>query len=176
MKSIKTKLMVYLGVLIGVICIGLSVVWYINSSNALMSNLSKTLPSIAEQTANYVQGRLEGELKLIEDIAARSEIADPNNSWKNKMPILLEEGKRIGSTRLEIVDKNGDLMKEDGTIVNLKDRTYFRNALSGKSNISDPIVSKTDGGVVIVYAAPIKNNNEVVGILIETRDGNDLSD
>ena len=45
-----------------------------------MSNLSKTLPSIAEQTANYVQGRLEGELKLIEDIAARSEIADPNNS------------------------------------------------------------------------------------------------
>jgi len=176
MKSIKTKLMVYLGVLIGVICIGLSVVSYINSSNALMSNLSKTLPSIAEQTSNYVQGRLEGELKLIEDIAARSEIADPNNSWKNKMPILLEEGKRIGSTRLEIVDKNGDLMKEDGTIVNLKDRTYFRNALSGKSSVSDPIVSKTDGGVVIVYATPIKNNNEVVGILIETRDGNDLSE
>jgi methyl-accepting chemotaxis protein len=176
MKSIKTKLMVYLGVLIGVICIGLSVVSYVNSSNALMSNLSKTLPSIAEQTANYVQGRLEGELKLIEDIAARSEITDPNNSWENKMPILLEEGKRIGSTRLEIVDKNGDLKKEDGTIVNLKDRTYFKNALSGKSSVSDPIVSKTDGGVVIVYAAPIKNNNEVVGILIETRDGNDLSE
>jgi methyl-accepting chemotaxis protein len=176
MKSIKTKLMVYLGVLIGVICIGLSVVSYVNSSNALMSNLSKTLPSIAEQTANYVKGRLEGELKLIEDIAARSEITDPNNSWKNKMPILLEEGKRIGSTRLEIVDKNGDLKKEDGTIVNLKDRTYFKNALSGKSSVSDPIVSKTDGGVVIVYAAPIKNNNEVVGILIETRDGNDLSE
>ena len=121
MKSIKAKLMVYLGVLIGVICIGLSVVSYINSSNALMSNLSKTLPSIAEQTANYVQGRLEGELKLIEDIAARSEIADPNNSWENKMPMLLEEGKRIGSTRLEIVDKNGDLKKEDETTVNIKD-------------------------------------------------------
>jgi len=176
MKSIKTKLMVYLGVLIGVICIGLSVVSYINSSNALMSNLSKTLPSIAEQTANYVQGRLEGELKLIEDIAARSEIADPNNSWENKMPMLLEEGKRIGSIRLEIVDKNGDLKKEDGTTVNLKDRTYFENALSGKSNVSDPIVSKTSGNIVIVYAVPIKNNNEVVGVLIETRDGNDLSE
>ncbi|HEX9025636.1 MAG TPA: cache domain-containing protein, partial [Clostridium sp.] len=176
MKSIKTKLMVYLGILIGVICIGLSVVSYINSSNALMSNLSKTLPSIAEQTANYVQGRLEGELKLIEDIAARSEIADPNNSWENKMSMLLDEGKRIGSIRLEIVDKNGDLKKEDGTTVNLKDRTYFENALSGKSNVSDPIVSKTSGNIVIVYAVPIKNNNEVVGVLIETRDGNDLSE
>jgi len=176
MKSIKTKLMLYLGVLIAVICIGISVVSYINSSNALMSNLSKTLPSIAEQTANYVQGRLEGELKLIEDIAARSEIADPNNSWENKMPMLLEEGKRIGSIRLEIVDKNGDLKKEDGTTVNLKDRTYFKNALSGKSNVSDPIVNKTDGSIVIVYAVPIKNNNEVVGVLIETRDSNNLSE
>jgi methyl-accepting chemotaxis protein len=26
-----------------------------------------------------------------------------------------------------------------------------------------------------VYAVPIKNNNEVVGVLIETRDGNELT-
>ena len=27
-----------------------------------------------------------------------------------------------------------------------------------------------------MYAVPIKNNNEVVGVLIETRDGNKLSE
>ena len=58
----------------------------------------------------------------------------------------------------------------------LKIETYFQKALSGKSNVSDPIVSKIDGSVVVVYAVPIKNNNEIVGVLIEIRDGNKLSE
>ena len=70
MKSIKAKLILCLGVLIGVICIGLGVVSFINSSKALTSNLGKTLPRIAEQTASNVQGRIEGQLNSLEAIAA----------------------------------------------------------------------------------------------------------
>ena len=92
------------------------------------------------------------------------------------MPILLEEGKRMGSIRMTIIDKNGDGKNTDGTTTNLKDRIYFQKALSGESNVSDPIVSKVDGSVVVVYAVPIKNNNEVVGVLSEIRDGNSLSE
>lgn len=176
MKSIKSKLVLYLGILIVIICIGLSVVSYINSSNALLSNLSKTLPSIAEQTASSIQGRLEGKLNTLEAIAERPEIKDINNSWENKMSILLDEGKRIGSIKMGIVDKNGDAQNTDGNTANIKDRIFFQKALSGKSNVSDPIISKTDGSVVVVYAVPIKdNNNQIIGVLIETQDGNDLS-
>ena len=176
MKSIKSKMIMFLGLLIGSICIGLGAISFINSSKALESNLSKTLPKIAEQTASSVQGRIEGHLTALENIAARPEIIDPNNSSENKVPILLEEGKRIGSVRLEFVEKNGDIRKPDGTLVNVKERTYFQNALSGKSNVSDPFVSKTGGTIVVVYAVPVKNNNEVVGVLIETADGNKLSE
>ncbi|OOM05854.1 sensor histidine kinase [Clostridium saccharobutylicum] len=177
MKSIKSKLVLYLGILIVIICIGLSVVSYINSSNALLSNLSKTLPSIAEQTASSVQGRIEGKLNTLESIAERSEIKDINNSWKNKMSILSDEGKRIGSIRLEIVDKNGDIKKADGTTSNVKERAYFKNAISGKNNVSDPLVNNTDKSVVVIYAVPIKDNdNQIIGVLIDTQDGNDLSE
>lgn len=176
MKSIKSKMIMFLGLLIGSICIGLGAISFINSSKALESNLSKTLPKIAEQTASSVQGRLEEHLTALENIAARPEVIDPNNSSENKVPILLEEGKRIGSVRLEFVEKNGDIRKPDGTLVNVKERTYFQNALSGKSNVSDPFVSKTGGTIVVVYAVPVKNNNEVVGVLIETADGNKLSE
>ncbi|AWI05413.1 methyl-accepting chemotaxis protein [Clostridium drakei] len=176
MKSIKSKMIVFSGLLISVICIGLGVISFINSSKALNTNLSKTLPKIAEQTANNVQSKLEGQLNVLSAIAARSEIKDANNSWQNKVKILTEEGKRIGSIRLEAVDKNGNITKPDGTIVNVKEREYFQKAVAGKSNVSDPFVSKTGGDVVVVYAVPIKNNNEVVGVLIETRDGNRLSD
>ena len=176
MKSIKSKLIVFLGLLLGIICIGLGIISFMNSSNALRSNLGKTLPKIAEQTASSVSGRLEGQLKALEAIAERQEINNPNIAAENKIPILLNEVKRMGSVRLEFVDLNGDIKKPDGTVANVKEREYLKKAFAGKSNVSDPIVSKTGGDVVVVYAVPVKYNNQIAGALIETRDGNYLSE
>lgn len=176
MKSIKAKLIVFLGSLIGVICIGLGIVSFLNSSNALTSNLGKTLPKIAEQAASNIQGRIEGQLSALEVIAASNDIKDIKNLWGNKMSILLEEVKRSGHIKMGMADKNGDIKYTDGKSANIKERAYFQNAYSGKSNVSDPLISKVDGSIVVVYAVPIKNNNEVVGVLIATRDGNKLSD
>jgi methyl-accepting chemotaxis protein len=176
MKSIKSKLIVFIGLLIGVICIGLGIVSFMNSSNALTSNLGKTLPKIAEQSASNIQGRVEGQLSSLEVTAARSDIKDIENSWENKMPILLDEVKRSGHLKMGIVDKNGDIKYTDGKSANIKDRAYFQNALSGKNNVSDPLLSEVDSTIVIVYAVPIKNNNDIVGVLIATRDGNKLSE
>ena len=176
MKSIKTKLLSYLGMLIAIICIGLGAVSFINSSNALKSNLGKTLPEIAEQTASNIQGRIEGEFGKLESIAARPDIMDTNNSLENKIQILSGEVKRTGSIRLGIIDKNGDLKNTDGTAANVKERPYFKNAISGKSSVSDPLVAKVDNILVVAYAVPIKNNNEIVGVLLETKDGNNLSE
>jgi len=176
MKSIKAKLILILGLLIGAICIGLAIVSFITSSNALTSNLGKTLPKIAEQASSNIDGRIEGQLSALEVIAARDDIRDLKNSWKNKMPILLEEVKRSESIKMGIADKNGDIKYTDGKSANVKERAYFKNALSGKDNVSDPLISKVNGEIVVVYAVPIKNNNEVVGVLISTRDGNKLSE
>ena len=176
MKSIKTKLIVFLGLLIVVICIGLGTVSFINSSKALTSNLGKTLPKIAEQSASNIEGRIGGQLSSLEVIGARDDIKDLKNSWENKMSILLEEVKRSGSIKMGIADKNGDIKYTDGKSANVKDRVYFQKALSGNNNVSDPLISKVNGSIVVVYAVPIKNNNDIVGILISTRDGNKLSD
>ncbi|AGX44689.1 methyl-accepting chemotaxis protein [Clostridium saccharobutylicum] len=176
MKSIKTKLIAHLGLLMGIVCIGLSVISYVNASNELKSNIGKTLPALAEQTASNIQGRIEGKLSCLEAVAARDDIKDPNVPIEKKISILLDEVKRNGSIRMSVIDKDGNLTNSDGTTANVKERPYFKNALSGKSNVSDPLVNKTDNSVVVVYAVPIKNNNEIVGVLIETRDGNKLSE
>jgi methyl-accepting chemotaxis protein len=177
MKSIKSKLIIFLGLLLGSICIGLGIISFMNSSNALKSNLGKTLPKIAEQTASSVSGRLEGQLKLLEAVAARPEISDPNIATESKIPVLSNEAKRMGSIRLEFVETNGDIKKPDGTITNVKDRAYLKKALEGKGNVSDPIVTKdANKQVVVVYAVPVKYNDKIAGVLIETRDGNYLSE
>jgi len=91
------------------------------------------------------------------------------------MPILLKEVKRSGNLKMGIADINGDVKFTNGKSVNISDRAYFKNALGGESNVSDPLVSKSDGSIIVVYAVPVKNNNEVVGVLISLRDGNELS-
>nr|WP_253197438.1 methyl-accepting chemotaxis protein [Clostridium algidicarnis] len=174
-KSIKTKLIVFLGLLIGVICIGLGTVSFITSSKALASNVGETMPKLAEQSASNIEGRIKGQLDALEVMSTKEEIKDVENSWENKMQVLLEEVKRNGSTKMGIADKNGDIKYTDGKSANVKERPYFQKALQGEKNIADPLVSKVDGAIVVVYAMPIKNNNEVVGVLIETRDGNQLS-
>ena len=176
MKSIKTKLVVFLGALIGAICIGLGAISFVSSSNALESNLSTTLPEIAEQTASNIEGRIQGKLSSLESIAAREDIKDPNNSWENKKNILTNEVKRLGNLKLGIADKNGDINYTDGRVSNVKDRENFIKALSGKASASDPTVSKADGSIVVSYAVPIKYNNEIVGVLLSLVDGNDLSE
>jgi len=176
MKSIKAKLIIFLGLIIGVICIGLGTSSFIESSKALTSNLGKTLPKIAEQAASNIQARIEGQLGTLEVIAARDDIKDVKNTWEKKMPVLLEEVKRSGSIKMGIVDKNGDIKYTNGKVANIKERPYFQIALSGKSNVSDPLISKVDGSIVVVYAVPIKNNDEVVGVLVSTRDGDKLSE
>ncbi len=165
MNSIKTKLVVFLGILIGAICIGLGGVSFVNSSKALTSNLGKTLPKIAEQTAGNIQGRIKEETSYLEAVAARSDINDTSISLENKMVVLTEEAKRK-SVILGIVYKDGIANMTDVNKVDVKDKPYFQKAISGKSCVSDPVVT-AKGKLIVTYAVPIKNNNQVVGILVE---------
>ena len=134
MKSIRSKLLVFLGLVIGVICIELGIISFIDSSNALVSNLGKTLPKIAEQAASNIGGRVEGQLSSMEVIAANDDITNLKKPWKNKITLLLKEVKRSGNIKMGIADKNGDVKYTDGTSTNVSDRTYFQNAMSGKAN------------------------------------------
>lgn len=75
------------------------------------------------------------------------------------MFIFLDEGKRIGSIRLEIVDKNGDIKKVDGIIFNVKERVYFKNVIFGRNNVLDLFVNNIDKFVVVIYVVFIKDND-----------------
>ncbi|WP_313130292.1 methyl-accepting chemotaxis protein [Anaerocolumna sp.] len=175
MKSIKTKLVVYFGTLLAVTCIGLGFISYINSLNALKTNLKILLPEIAEETAGNIRSRLDGELKTLEAIAAREEIKDPNIPIETKLKILAKEGERIGALRMGIVSLEGNLTNTDGTTDSLKNREYFPKAIGGDSIAADPVVIG-ENILVVPFVVPIIENGETIGLLLETRDGNFLSE
>lgn len=52
-----------------------------------------------------------------------------------------------------------------GGTFNVAERPYFKQAVSGKATISDPLVTKDTGHTVTTVAVPVKVNGRVVGVL-----------
>ena len=176
MKSIKTKLMISMGLLFVAVCAALGLISYYISSKALTDNVNQVLPRIAQESAKTVQSRIESQLNALGAVASNTQISDMNNSWNNKKLILDAEVKRSGHMKMGIADKNGNIKYTNGETINIVTRDYFEKAISGIAFVSDPLLSKADNKMVIVYAVPIKNGDEIVGVLTATRDGNALSD
>lgn len=176
MKTIKTKLLSYFGLVMIVMCIGLGITSYVISSKILVKNINETVAQTAKDAAKLIDTRIQNQINSLEAIANLDSIKDANNSWDNKMTILEHEVKRSGSLLMDLADKNGVAKTTTGKTLDISDREYFKKAISGQSNVSDPLVSKEDGSIVLIYAVPIKSGNEIIGALISVRDGNILSE
>ncbi len=176
MKSIKTKVIVYIGGLLLLVCVGFGVISYTTSSKALLTSVEESLPQLALQTAKVIESRVQGQLSNLESLANNDTIQDTGANWEKKLHILNDEIDRNKYTRIGIADKNGKLLYSDGSNVDISDIDYFKKAMSGEKSVTDPIVSKVDGSLALIYAVPIKNNNQVVGVLIAVKDGYLLCD
>ena len=96
MKSIKIKIVVYIGFLLLFVCAGLGMISYINATNAVTAQVNQTLPQTAAQGAMVVSERMNALLGTLEAVANSEKIKDINSSWEDKNKILQEETKRSG--------------------------------------------------------------------------------
>ncbi|WP_125152151.1 methyl-accepting chemotaxis protein [Clostridium rectalis] len=175
MKSIKGKLVLYFSILLVVICSSLGIIAYKVSSYILIKQLDTSLVDMSKQAVKITESRLKDELNTLEAVADRETIKSSKDTWESKKGILQKEVRRNNNLIMAIVDKQGNALYTDGNKANISDREFFKKAINGERAVSDPIVSKLDSSIVIVYAVPIKNNNEIVGVLLNIKDGNDLS-
>ncbi|AUM95589.1 TPA: methyl-accepting chemotaxis protein [Clostridium botulinum] len=174
-KTMKGKMLTYFLSLFLIICIAISFMAYFMSKKMIERKASSLMSEVSRQAVQNIEARLNGTLDSIETVANMPTIKDPKLGWDKKKTILDEEIKLHGHIKMGIVDKGGQSIQTDGTTVNIKDRPYFKKAMEGKSTISEPIVSKVDGKVVIIYTVPIKNGNTIMGALTAVRAGNDIS-
>lgn len=164
------------GVLILIVCVGLGLTSFVESYNTLASNAEQSLYQMAEQSAKVVQTNVEGQLDVMNALAGNYYIKSDMLSTDQKLKILKDEVKRTGIISMGIGDSNGNVVYTDGVKANLSDRDNYKLALQGKSSVSDPVLGKADDKLVMSYTVPIKYNGEVKGVLVATRNGNELSE
>ena len=175
LRSIALKISVYAALLVFIICIGLGILAYTNGSSAVVEEVEQALIMQAKQAGEYIEGRFEVYLSILETIAARPDMTTMD--WQTQQAVLQSEIQRLPQfLELGIVSRDGTARYRDGSTASLGDRDYVIAAFNGQNAVSNLIVSRVTNSVVLMYAVPIKNNGQVVGVLIARRDGTVLSD
>lgn len=175
MKSkVQNKFIIQITLLVLVICLTLGIVCGKLSSQLLQNSLEETLNTKADDCSKLIKKEIDNYISQVETLAQRPDISSMN--WESQQQILLDEAKRMGFERFQVGDLNGDVISTDGTKANASDREFYKQALAGKSNISDVIFARIDKKMVIVISSPIKNNNKVVGVLSAVSDASKLNE
>ena len=176
MKSIKTKLSVYFGTLIIFVCLALGAIAYYSSNYALSNNAKEMLSSTSLQAASVIESRLMADYNILETLSQRDEIQDFSFPLEKKAELLKAEAKRTGFTSLAFGDVNGDVYTMALAHIVLKERPYYQEALKGNNVVTDPIIAKDNGNLIINMAVPIKDKGgKVIGVLIGNRDAGEIS-
>ncbi|MDF2596116.1 MAG: methyl-accepting chemotaxis sensory transducer with Cache sensor [Clostridia bacterium] len=175
MKSIKAQILLSTELVILAIIIGLSTLALQISANAVKKTADTTMSAIVQQAAKVVESRISEQLNIMEMIAARPNISNSNISTDYKLTSLQVDAQRYGYLKIGIADLTGNAKFSDASATNVSDRDYFKKAMEGVSIVSDPIISKTDNQMIVVYAVPLTENGQIVGALISTKSGSEIS-
>lgn len=148
---------------------------YYAVTQILLSDLENSLVRFAEQGAATIDTYLSGRLSEVRSIAANSIINNTELPLEQRLAELRKQLSLNRFRRLSIVDTEGNSVTTDGVELYVGDRTYFIDAMQGKTSISDPIESRVDGAMVIVFSVPVINDDKVAGVLYATYDADVLS-
>ncbi|WP_028307681.1 methyl-accepting chemotaxis protein [Desulfitibacter alkalitolerans] len=173
-KSMAVRLAVWFSIILLLVCASLGFIAYKMSSDILIHNTEEVLPKYAGDAAEIIAERLNSHLSFLEAIANRRIVTD-DTPLEEKLDILHREANRAGYEVFGIIDKDGSNQRTDGGITDVSTRDYFIKAMQGIPNVSDVLISRATGEPIIVFAVPIVRNNQVEGVLIGIRDGNELS-
>jgi methyl-accepting chemotaxis protein len=175
-KSIKTQITAAVVTIVAIVCIGLAICAFFTASAGLKANVDESMQKVVGQGATVVKERINNYFSELNALASNRIFQDVTVNKTEIITLLKKVAAERGHGNMSVSDVSGNGLRMDGKITQITDRDYFIKALQGENAISDPIISKTTGKIVVVIAAPIKNDqDQVVGVLTLSRDGNELS-
>ncbi len=173
MKSIRTKglLFSFIVILMAVSVMGFSS--YIRFKQILQKEVDHAVERVAKESASHLTTYLNHFVSNLVSILEDERIKSMN--WEKQAEVI-DSQINENYKKIAVVDRNGMAHYTDGTLLDLRDRDYVNEALSGKFAYSEIIISRKINEPVIMAAAPIVKDGKVRGALIARLDVDFLAD
>ncbi|GMQ62700.1 methyl-accepting chemotaxis protein [Vallitalea maricola] len=174
MKSIKTKLILAISVIVLISCVGVSIISYTYGSRVLLNKTEDNLVVISEKSSQVISERINIEKEVLKSVASKEKIVETYVTKREKMIALNNEIRKYGYSKMLIANIDGQAYSNDNKAYDISQKEYFKKALQGETIISD--VTIIEDSLVVTYATPIWRGGGVCGVLIGVRDINTFID
>lgn len=161
-----------ISILIVIICSTLGYMSYMSAASTIQSSVSELLLAQAKAHAQSIKMWNEKTATELESCAAKIRVR--NMVWEEQKPALLEDKERLGYFNIGVADLNGNVVYIDETQDTVYDEKFFKDALGGKTSLSDPVYKNNQ--LIIYLATPINNEGKQVGILVAALDHKKMND
>lgn len=131
------------------------------------SQINERFSQIAADETNFMTQWADERMKDARTMASMEAIQ--NFDGQNATDLTIKYRDLWGGLEaLALVGNNGITeFNSTQTTIDVHDRSYFTDAITGKETVSDPVVSRASGEVIVVYAVPVSQVSKIVGVLIE---------
>jgi methyl-accepting chemotaxis protein len=165
-RSMRGKLLLFFLGISMIPVITVSVIALIQSENALRVKTTEQLQLAAKNNSANITDWLDSRKKDLIVMAsnARIQSMEPESAKTAIDQFFTGWGRYETMFLVDTVGKS--VATSDNSTVDLSDRQYVKDALTGQVVISQPVFSKATGNLVVAIAAPVKSDGKIVGVVI----------
>ena len=175
--SLRYRLMIIFGTLIAAASIIEITLAVYTARLAVTEKIEDHLIDKAADTAKIIDKQVTAFWQLFEGIARTPILRDPTVSYHEKAIFLAKEAAFNGEIhRMDLCDMDGRRHTSTGEIIDVTDRNFFISAAHGKHFVAEPVISRLDKELVVVFTVPVYDDNRtVVAVLLATVKADTLS-
>ena len=179
MKSLKTTLIVITSGIVLVVALTSTLLAYAFARDAAKKIVLSDAAALSESVADFLETRINVEIEVMNALALRAEMTDPNLTLAEKAAYLNDvaemDTNRIAYT---VCDTDGNGVTNTGIVRNVSGRDNYEEAMRGREVTTDPVESELrPGSLGLTYAVPIKDKaGRVTGAILLEKDAKLLSD
>ena len=164
MQSLKGKLLLYFLLLSLIPMIGVGLLAFTQSQSALQHAAYNELSSMATVQAKVLEQWFVDRAKDMEVVAGAERVRSMDPERALSALKLYDQQWDIWETLFVAGPDGKTIATSDGSEIDISARAYFQEAMQGKPAISDALVSRATGNVVVVFASPVVSEGKVVGV------------
>lgn len=166
MKSLKSKLLL---MVIPIFIVALSAIAYMNHLKAkefLVANFENE----AKVKLTLIQAKVDDWIAQHKNSLNLLSLSDQIKSGDQakQLPYFREVLDMHPEYEMIIISNDitgKKVLTSGGQTTDISDRDYFKRSVQGQTVVSDPLISKVSGKMVVVVSVPIKKGSQVTGVL-----------
>jgi len=164
-RSLSAKLIAYFLLVALIPTLAVSITSIILAGNAFEQNVRNDLSRSLNVQVGLIETWAQERQQDIQTLALTSRVQTMD---RQKVKEVLDEFRQKWSVfeDLYVTDLSGKTIYiTSGENVDLSDRSYIQSALKGNVVISDALVSRATGNIIVAVAAPLESNGKMVGVV-----------